>query len=152
MCTTCIHLHGILEHTKLIFDGGNHQSVFLGVGVDWEGAAQVKASAWNAGDPGSIPGSGRSPGEGNGNPLRYSCQENSMDKGALRATESWTRLSGRYHLYSRQAGVRPLLTFHLEPQLSFTLLPSKLLCEPSITALLKLVAKSVSHLFFSQHI
>ena len=38
-----------------------------------------KASACNAGDLGSIPGSGRSPGEGNGNPLQYSCLENSMD-------------------------------------------------------------------------
>ena len=35
----------------------------------------VKVSAYNAGDPGSIPGTGRSPGEGNGNPLRYSCLE-----------------------------------------------------------------------------
>ena len=41
-----------------------------------------KASAYNAGDLGSIPGSGRSPGEGNGNPLRYSCLENPMDGGA----------------------------------------------------------------------
>ena len=41
-----------------------------------------KASAWNAGDPGSIPGSGRSPGEGNGNPLQYSCLENPMEGGA----------------------------------------------------------------------
>ena len=42
--------------------------------------AQIgKASAYNAGDPGSIPGSGRSPGEGNGNPLKYSCLENPMD-------------------------------------------------------------------------
>ena len=41
-----------------------------------------KASAWNAGDLGSIPGSGRSPGEGNGNPLQYSCLENPMDRGA----------------------------------------------------------------------
>ena len=39
-------------------------------------------SAWNAGDQGSIPGSGRSPGEGNGNPLQYSCLENLMDGGA----------------------------------------------------------------------
>ena len=39
-------------------------------------AEMVKASAYNAGDPGSIPGSGRSPGEGNGNPLQYSCLEN----------------------------------------------------------------------------
>ena len=41
-----------------------------------------KASAYNAGDLGSIPGSGRSPGEGNGNPLQYSCLENPMDGGA----------------------------------------------------------------------
>ena len=40
---------------------------------------EVKASAHNAGDPGSIPGLGRSPGEGNGNPLQYSCLENPMD-------------------------------------------------------------------------
>ena len=38
-----------------------------------------KESAFNAGDPGSIPASGRSPGEGNGNPLQYSCLENPMD-------------------------------------------------------------------------
>ena len=43
-------------------------------------------SACNAGDPRSIPGSGRSPGEGNGNPLQYSCLENPMDIGAWRAT------------------------------------------------------------------
>ena len=43
------------------------------------GGSEVKASASNAGDPGSIPGSGRSPGEGNGNPSQYSCLENPMD-------------------------------------------------------------------------
>ena len=43
------------------------------------GGSEVKASASNSGDPGSIPGSGRSPGEGNGNPLQYSCLENPMD-------------------------------------------------------------------------
>ena len=42
----------------------------------------VKVSVCNAGDPGSIPGSGRSPGKGNGNPLQYSCLGNSMDRGA----------------------------------------------------------------------
>ena len=41
-----------------------------------------KVSACNAGDPGSITGSRRSPGEGNGNPLQYTCLENSMDRGA----------------------------------------------------------------------
>ena len=43
------------------------------------GGSEGKASAHKEGDPGSIPGSGRSPGEGNGNPLQYSCLENSMD-------------------------------------------------------------------------
>ena len=42
----------------------------------------VKASAYNAGDPGSVPVLGRSPGEGNGNSLQYSCLENPMDRGA----------------------------------------------------------------------
>ena len=45
-----------------------------------------KESACNARDLGSIPGLGRSPGEGNGNPLQYSCLENPMDRGAWRAT------------------------------------------------------------------
>ena len=43
------------------------------------GGSEVKASAYNVGDPGSIPGLGRSLGEGNGNPLQYSCLENPMD-------------------------------------------------------------------------
>ena len=46
------------------------------------GGSEGEASAYNAGDLGSIPGSGRSPGEGNGNPLQYSCLENPMDGGA----------------------------------------------------------------------
>ena len=49
-------------------------------------AQMVKVSVYNAGDPGSIPGSGRSPGEGNGNLLQYSCLENPMDRGAWWAT------------------------------------------------------------------
>ena len=48
-------------------------------------AQTVKASAYNAGDPGSIPGLERSPGEGNGNPLQYSYLEKSMDRGAWQA-------------------------------------------------------------------
>ena len=50
--------------------------------LGFPGSLDGKASAYNAGDPGSIPGSGRSPGEGNGNPLQYSCLENPMDRGA----------------------------------------------------------------------
>ena len=62
------------------------------------GGSDSKASAHNVGDLGSIPGLGRSPGEGNGNPLQYSCLENSIDGGAWWATvhgvaKSWTQLS-----------------------------------------------------------
>ena len=53
-----------------------------------------KESACNAGDPGSIPGLGRSPGEGNGNPLQYSCLGNPMDRGAWQATVHGVPKSG----------------------------------------------------------
>ena len=66
--------------------------------MGFPGGSEVKASASNVGDLGSIPGSGRSPGEGNGNPLQYSCLENPVDGGALWATvpgvaKSQTQLS-----------------------------------------------------------
>ena len=66
------------------------------------GGSEVKASTFNAGDLGSIPGLGRSPGEGNGNPLQYSCLENPMDGGAWWAivhgvAKSQTRLSDFTH-------------------------------------------------------
>ena len=50
--------------------------------LDFPGGSDSKVPAYNAGDPGSIPGLGRSPGEGNGNPLQYSCLENPTDGGA----------------------------------------------------------------------
>ena len=49
--------------------------------TDFPGGSDGKENACNAGDPGSIPGSGRSPGEGNVYPLQYSCLENPMDRG-----------------------------------------------------------------------
>ena len=49
--------------------------------MDFPGGSDSEASVCNAGDPGSLPGSRRSPGEGNGNPLVYSCLKNSMDRG-----------------------------------------------------------------------
>ena len=66
--------------------------------MGFPGGSEVKASACNAGDLGSIPGSGRSPGEGNGKPLQFSCLENPMDRGAWwatvhRVTKSQTQLS-----------------------------------------------------------
>ena len=64
--------------------------------VNFPGGSDGKESACNVGDPGLIPGSGRSPREGNGNWLQYSCMENPMDRGAWRATvhgvaKSWTQ-------------------------------------------------------------
>ena len=53
---------------------------------DFPGGSDSKASVYNAGDPGSIPGSRRSHGEGNGHPLQYYCLENLMDRGAWLAT------------------------------------------------------------------
>jgi len=63
------------------------------------GSSDSKEIVYNAGDLGSILGSGRSPGEGNGNTLQYSCLENPMNRGALQAivygvAKCWTRLSG----------------------------------------------------------
>ena len=65
------------------------------------GGLDDKEFACTAGDPGSIPGLGRAPGEGNGNPLQHSCLENSMDRGAWCATvhglaKSWTQLSDQH--------------------------------------------------------
>ena len=60
--------------------------------MDFPGGSVVKdppANAGDARDPGPTPGSGRSPVGGNGNPLKYSCLENSMDRGAWRATVHW---------------------------------------------------------------
>ena len=59
-----------------------NDSVLLG----FPGGSDGIESAYNAGDPGSIPGLGRPPGEGNGCPLQYSCLENSMSRGAWQAT------------------------------------------------------------------
>ena len=57
-------------------------SIWLRRSTDFLGGSEGKLSAYGAGDLGSIPGSGRSSGEGNGNPLQYSCLENPMDGGA----------------------------------------------------------------------
>ena len=54
--------------------------------MGFPGSSAGKESASNAGDLGLIPGLERSPGEGNGNPLQYSCLENAMDRGAWQAT------------------------------------------------------------------
>ena len=76
-----------------------------------------KESSCNLGDLGSIPGWGRSPGEGNENPFQYSCLQNSMDGGAWqvtvrRVTKSWTQLSNFTFTFMFQ-GLDQLIPFHL---------------------------------------
>ena len=61
-------------------------SKYLTCILNFSGGSDGKESACNAENPGLIPGSGRSPREGNGYPLQYSCLENSMDRGACCAT------------------------------------------------------------------
>ena len=58
-------------------------------GVFFLGGSDGKESPCSAGDPGSIPGLGRSPGEGNGNPLQYSCLENYIVRGAWAGYSPW---------------------------------------------------------------
>ena len=72
-----------------------YDSIYTTFGKSFPGSSDGKASAYNTGDLGLIPGWGRSPGEGNDNPLQYSCLENPMDWGAWWATvhgvaKSWT--------------------------------------------------------------
>ena len=69
----------------------------------------VSANAGDAREIGLIPGSGRSPGGGHGNPLQYSCLENPMDRGAWRAAvhgvaKSWTRLSNLITITTNKGG------------------------------------------------
>ena len=68
-----------------LFDFYHLLPVLKGI-LSFPGGSDGKESACSAGDPGSIPGLGRSPGKGNGNPLQCSCLEKSMDGGAWRAT------------------------------------------------------------------
>ena len=73
--------------------------------TSFPGGLDSKESACSVGDPGSIAGWGRSSGEGNGNPLQYSCLENPMDRGAWQArihrvTKSQTQLSNFTSLHS----------------------------------------------------
>ena len=73
----CDAVHGFTKRQTGVRDWTDFVLVY-----DFLGGADSKASAYSAEDLGSIPGSGRSSGEGNGNPLQYSCLESPMDGGA----------------------------------------------------------------------
>ena len=87
-----------------------------------DGGLEDKASACNAGDPGSVPELGRSSGEGNGNPLQYSCLENPIDGGDWEdansgVAKSQTRLS--YSLYFTCGGLVYIYIYIVSPKTYF---------------------------------
>ena len=79
----------IKRNSRIVEFGDLRQRCFwyaFSVHPGFPGGSDGKESACSAGDPGSVPGSGRSPGEGNGYPLQYSCLEIPMDRGAWQTT------------------------------------------------------------------
>ena len=72
----------VVDFSKIVF----FYTEYISCAGSVPGGSDGKESACNVGDPGSVPRLGRSPGEGNDNPLHYSCLENSVDRGAWRAT------------------------------------------------------------------
>ena len=108
----------------------------LGLYKGFPGGSDDKESACNAGDLGSIPGSGRSPGEGNGYWLQYSCLENCMDRGACQATvhevtKSRTWLSDKYFHGSLLAGLEPELQ---SPEPRVTVLSASTYCNACLAS------------------
>ena len=100
----CVFIHSVyrcIHKTKLPYV---YAYVYISINLKYKGfpgGSGGKESACNAGDPGSIPGSGGSPGEGNANPLQYSCLGNPMDRGSWWAiahgvAKSWTQLSDQH--------------------------------------------------------
>ena len=84
LCSETLPLHlRYLSAALNLFEGVEVSLLFLFfIYLYSDSGSDGKASVYNVGDPGSIPGSGRSAGEGNVNPLQYYCLENPMDRGA----------------------------------------------------------------------
>ena len=102
-----LQLSGTSREVPLLVRAETHRAPCRMLGFSWWlSTKEFTCNAVDAGDMGSIPGSGRSSGKGHGNPLQYSCLENHMDRGAWWAivrgvTKSWTRLK---QLSTHQAG------------------------------------------------
>ena len=122
--------------------------------MGFHGGSDGKASACNAGDPGSIPGSGGSPGEGNGNPLQYSCPENPTDGEAWWAivhgvAKSRTRLSDFTSLQTiKIVELKKYLSYHT---LRISCSRSYFHVSPDKTYQLKYWPQSTDHLLCTRH-
>ena len=92
-------LHSSADRVHLFFIScPSHKTSFPPLWPQWLSGKESACNAGDTGDAGLIPGLGRAPGKGNGNPLQYSCLGNPMDRGAWQAivhgfTKHWTRLS-----------------------------------------------------------
>ena len=82
LLTVALNLFSLRSSSCHSINSAFFEGLLSSVVRDFPGGSDGKASAYNAGDLGSIPGSGRSPGEGNSNPLQYSCLENPVDGGS----------------------------------------------------------------------
>ena len=98
--------------------------------MDFPHSSVSKESAYNAGYSGLIPGSGRFPGEGNGNPLQYSCLENPMDRGAWWTTVHGVTRVGHYWVISLHF-ILHLLTFSSCSFLTINILAQGIKQDPS---------------------
>ena len=87
-----------MKDKMLLYERNATSLMYALFSMDFPGGSEIKASACNVGDLGSIPGSGRSPGEGNDKPLQYSCLENPMDGGAW-----WAIVHGSAKSQTREA-------------------------------------------------
>ena len=90
-------MHGITFPILLLLTWLYHYLYILYI-YGFPGGSDSKESACNTGNPGLIPGSGRSPGEGNGNPFQYSCLENPMDRGAWQASVHGHRVGHNWEI------------------------------------------------------
>ena len=104
----------MIEHRVVIYFKTEKANCWVYLGGGFPGGSEGEESVCSAGDPGSIPGAGRSPGEGNGNPLQYSCLENSMDREAWRVQASQSpgghKESGKTEQLSLHFILRRILT------------------------------------------
>ena len=125
---------------------GEHQPLSLGAGLPWLHSGKESACQCRTRDTGSIPGWGRSRGEGNGYPLQYSCLEKSMNRGAWRATvhglaksQTWvtnTLFSLNYYLSYLSCHRKLPEEYLLHSSLNFQSVAMWLLSLPSLEAVL----------------
>ena len=112
------------------------------------GGSDGKVSACNAGDPGSIPESGWSPGEGNGNALQHSCPENPMDGGAWQATVLHLSCTGRQVLHQQcrlyLLNSKSLLIYFMFSSVCMSI-PTSLFIHPHLSLLVTVSSSSTSY-------